>query len=85
VLLRPRRSELAIVAWGALTFAALLASFSGFRPVRDALVSCEQRLSFGSCQIGDDDLLSDIERAQFLFGRFGADFCHRFPPEEGTR
>jgi AAA family ATP:ADP antiporter len=37
-VLSPRRSELAIVAWGALTFAALLASFSAFRPVRDALV-----------------------------------------------
>jgi AAA family ATP:ADP antiporter len=33
-----RRNEIAIVAWGALTFAALLASFSAFRPVRDALV-----------------------------------------------
>jgi len=32
------RSELAIVGWGALTFAALLASFMAFRPVRDALV-----------------------------------------------
>ncbi len=32
------RSELAIVGWGALTFAALLASFTAFRPVRDALV-----------------------------------------------
>lgn len=38
MLSRPRRSELAIVGWGALTFAALLASFSAFRPVRDALV-----------------------------------------------
>ena len=35
---RPRRTEIAILAWGALTFAALLASFSAFRPVRDALV-----------------------------------------------
>src|SRR5688572_7499101 len=32
------RTELATVAWGALTFGALLASFSAFRPVRDALV-----------------------------------------------
>lgn len=38
MLSRPRSSELAIVAWGALTFAALLASFTAFRPVRDALV-----------------------------------------------
>lgn len=38
MLSRPRRTEIAIVAWGALTFAALLASFSAFRPVRDALV-----------------------------------------------
>lgn len=32
------RSELAIVAWGAATFGALLASYSAFRPVRDALI-----------------------------------------------
>lgn len=38
MLSRPRTSELGIVAWGALTFAALLASFTAFRPVRDALV-----------------------------------------------
>jgi len=35
---RSRTSELAIAAWGGLTFAALLASFTAFRPVRDALV-----------------------------------------------
>lgn len=35
---RRQRSEIAIVLWGALTFAALLASFTAFRPVRDALV-----------------------------------------------
>lgn len=33
-----RRPELAITAWSAATFACLLASFSAFRPVRDALV-----------------------------------------------
>jgi AAA family ATP:ADP antiporter len=33
-----RTSELAIVAWGALTIGALLASFTAFRPVRDALI-----------------------------------------------
>ncbi|HEY4181230.1 MAG TPA: Npt1/Npt2 family nucleotide transporter [Kofleriaceae bacterium] len=33
-----RRSELALVGWAALTFGALLASFSAFRPVRDALI-----------------------------------------------
>lgn len=35
---RARSSEIAIAAWGGLTFAALLASFTAFRPVRDALV-----------------------------------------------
>lgn len=35
---RSRTSELGIALWGALTFAALLASFTAFRPVRDALV-----------------------------------------------
>lgn len=35
---RRRSSELSITLWGGLTFAALLASFSAFRPVRDALV-----------------------------------------------
>ncbi|HEX4420912.1 MAG TPA: hypothetical protein VH165_23510 [Kofleriaceae bacterium] len=36
----PARSgaELAVALWGALTFAALLASYSAFRPVRDALI-----------------------------------------------
>lgn len=33
-----RRPELAIVGWSATTFGALLASFTAFRPVRDALV-----------------------------------------------
>lgn len=33
-----RTSELAITAWGAVTFGALLASFTAFRPVRDALI-----------------------------------------------
>ncbi len=32
------RSEIAIVAWGAATFGALLAAYSAFRPVRDALI-----------------------------------------------
>jgi AAA family ATP:ADP antiporter len=32
------RSELAVIAWSAATFGALLASYSAFRPVRDALV-----------------------------------------------
>jgi AAA family ATP:ADP antiporter len=32
------RAELAVVAWGAITFGALLASYSAFRPVRDALI-----------------------------------------------
>src|SRR5262245_31427617 len=32
------RAELAVTAWAALTFAALLASYMAFRPVRDALV-----------------------------------------------
>lgn len=32
------RTELAIAAWGAVTFGALLASFMALRPVRDALV-----------------------------------------------
>jgi AAA family ATP:ADP antiporter len=35
---RSWRSDAALVGWGALTFAALLASFTSFRPVRDALV-----------------------------------------------
>ncbi|MGE3765408.1 MAG: NTP/NDP exchange transporter [Kofleriaceae bacterium] len=35
---RSWRSDAALVGWGALTFAALLASFMSFRPVRDALV-----------------------------------------------
>lgn len=35
---RRTTSELAIVLWGAITFAALLASFTAFRPVRDALI-----------------------------------------------
>lgn len=35
---RSWRSDAALVGWGALTFAALLASFMQFRPVRDALV-----------------------------------------------
>jgi AAA family ATP:ADP antiporter len=35
---RSRTSEIAIAAWGGVTFAALLASFTSFRPVRDALV-----------------------------------------------
>jgi AAA family ATP:ADP antiporter len=34
---RPK-SELVVVAWGAATFGALLASYSAFRPVRDALI-----------------------------------------------
>jgi len=32
------RSEAAVAAWGAATFGALLASYSAFRPVRDALI-----------------------------------------------
>jgi ATP:ADP antiporter, AAA family len=32
------RAQLAIAVWGATTFGALLASYSAFRPVRDALV-----------------------------------------------
>ncbi|MBV8761988.1 MAG: MFS transporter [Deltaproteobacteria bacterium] len=32
------KSELAVAAWGAATFGALLASYSAFRPVRDALI-----------------------------------------------
>ncbi len=35
---RSWRADAVLVGWGALTFAALLASFSSFRPVRDALV-----------------------------------------------
>ncbi|MBA3458283.1 MAG: MFS transporter [Deltaproteobacteria bacterium] len=35
---RPRTSEISIALWGGVTFAALLASFTMFRPVRDALV-----------------------------------------------
>jgi AAA family ATP:ADP antiporter len=34
----PRREELAVAAWGATAFGALLASYAAFRPVRDALV-----------------------------------------------
>jgi AAA family ATP:ADP antiporter len=34
----PRTLRVAITAWAAITFAALLASFMAFRPVRDALV-----------------------------------------------
>jgi ATP:ADP antiporter, AAA family len=34
----PRTSDLVIVGWSATTFGALLASFTAFRPVRDALV-----------------------------------------------
>jgi AAA family ATP:ADP antiporter len=37
VLVRGRR-ELLVAAWGAITFAAVLASYFAFRPVRDALV-----------------------------------------------
>jgi len=33
-----KQAELSVAAWGAITFGALLASFSAFRPVRDALV-----------------------------------------------
>ena len=33
-----RHNQLAIAGWGAATFAALLASYSAFRPVRDTLV-----------------------------------------------
>ncbi len=32
------KSEVAVAAWGAATFGALLASYSAFRPVRDALI-----------------------------------------------
>jgi AAA family ATP:ADP antiporter len=32
------RTELPVIAWSATTFAALLASYTAFRPVRDALV-----------------------------------------------
>jgi AAA family ATP:ADP antiporter len=32
------RSEAAVAAWGAASFGALLASYSAFRPVRDALI-----------------------------------------------
>ena len=35
---RSWRADAMLVGWGALTFAALLASFTSFRPVRDALV-----------------------------------------------
>ncbi len=35
---RSWRADAVLVGWGALTFAALLASFMSFRPVRDALV-----------------------------------------------
>lgn len=35
---RSWRADAVLVGWGALTFAALLASFTSFRPVRDALV-----------------------------------------------
>jgi AAA family ATP:ADP antiporter len=33
-----RRARLGLAAWGAVTFGALLASYSAFRPVRDALI-----------------------------------------------
>jgi AAA family ATP:ADP antiporter len=32
------RTELVVAGWGAVTFGALLASYSAFRPVRDALI-----------------------------------------------
>ena len=32
------KSELAVAVWGAATFGALLAAYSAFRPVRDALI-----------------------------------------------
>ena len=32
------KSEVAVAVWGAATFGALLASYSAFRPVRDALI-----------------------------------------------
>ena len=35
---KQRSSEIAVAVWGAVTFGALLASYSVFRPVRDALV-----------------------------------------------
>jgi AAA family ATP:ADP antiporter len=34
----PRRPQFEIAAWGAVGFAAILASYSAFRPVRDALI-----------------------------------------------
>lgn len=34
----PRKLRIAVTAWSAITFAALLSSFMAFRPVRDALV-----------------------------------------------
>jgi AAA family ATP:ADP antiporter len=33
-----RRTELAVAVWGAVAFGALLAAYSAFRPVRDALI-----------------------------------------------
>src|SRR5688500_13721487 len=37
-----------------------------------------------ACQTGNHNLFADVERAQVLFARLGADFCHGFPPQEGT-
>jgi AAA family ATP:ADP antiporter len=37
-VLARRRTELLVAIWGAITFAAVLASYFAFRPVRDALV-----------------------------------------------
>ena len=38
VAVRSESSELALAGWGAATFAALLASYAAFKPVRDALI-----------------------------------------------
>jgi len=49
-----------------------------------ALIGSEHRFGFGSRQIADRDLLTDVERAQILFARLGVDLCHAFSPEEKT-
>src|SRR3982750_4279370 len=53
-------------------------------PMYHALIGGEHRFGFGSRQIADRDLLTDVERAQVLFPRLGADLCHGSSPEEGT-
>src|SRR5215211_8691093 len=55
-----------------------------YHPVCYALIGGEQGFGLGPCQTGNHNLFADVERAQVLFARLGADLCHGFPPQEGT-